>query len=120
MSKFDNSPLIISSILGVDLMEGKTLIKYIFYFFSYLLVYIPSFPVIVVLSMAGASPGVEHTILEWIITIFELSVTILGAWFFNFIFKNIIGIKKNTKFTWTICLLHLILIPLTWRLLLYY
>lgn len=101
-------------------MEGKTLIKYIFYFFSYLLVYIPSFPVIVVLSMAGASPDVEHTILEWIITIFELSVTILGAWFFNFIFKTIIGIKKNTKFTWIICLLHLILIPLTWRLLLYY
>ncbi|WP_342719937.1 hypothetical protein AAG068_28680 (plasmid) [Bacillus paramycoides] len=45
-------------------MEGKTLLKYIFYFFSYLLVYIPSFPVIVILSMAGASPDVEHTILE--------------------------------------------------------
>jgi hypothetical protein len=102
-------------------MEGKTLLKYIFYFFSYLLVYIPSnLPVIVILSMAGASPDVEHTILEWVITIFEITVTILGAWFFNFIFKNIIGIKKNTKLTWAICILHLILIPLTWRLLLYY
>jgi predicted MFS family arabinose efflux permease len=100
-------------------MEGKTLLKYIFSFF-YLLVYIPSLPVIVILSMAGASPDVEHTILEWVITIFEITVTILGAWFFNFIFKNIIGIKKNTKLTWAICILHLILIPLTWRLLLYY
>ncbi|WP_241676083.1 hypothetical protein [Bacillus thuringiensis] len=62
-------------------MEGKTLIKYIFYFFSYLLVYIPSLPVIVVLGMAGASPDVEHTILEWIIMIFELTVTILGVRF---------------------------------------
>ncbi|MDA2043891.1 hypothetical protein PDN46_20620 [Bacillus cereus group sp. Bc191] len=69
-------------------MEGKTLIKYIFYFFSYLLVYIPSFPVIVVLGMAGASPDVEHTILEWIITIFELSVTILGLGFLTLFSKT--------------------------------
>ncbi|ENQ3105706.1 hypothetical protein SAMN04488168_13534 [Bacillus sp. 491mf] len=101
-------------------MEGKLLVKYIFYFFSYLLVYIPSFPVIVVLGLAGASPDVEHTVLEWIIAIFEILVTMLGAWVFNFIFKSIIGIKKNTKITWTICILHLILIPLTWRLLLYF
>ena len=96
------------------------MVKYIFYFFSYLLVYIPSFPVIFVLGMAGASPDVDHNVLESVITIFEILVTISGAWFFNFIFKNIIGIKKNTKITWTIFIFHLILIPLTWRFILYY
>ncbi|QHV47666.1 hypothetical protein C1N66_32250 (plasmid) [Bacillus cereus] len=100
-------------------MKGKSLLKYIFYFSSYLLVYIPSFPVIFVLGLAGTSPDVEPTVLERVIVIFEILVTILGAWFLNFIFKGIIGIEKNNKITWTIFILHLILIPLTWRLLYY-
>ncbi|EJR09132.1 hypothetical protein CN957_32270 [Bacillus cereus] len=103
----------------MDTIDIKVFIKYVFYFFSYLLVYIPAFPIMVVLVMAGASPNQDHTILEWILVIFEILVTIFGAWFFNFIFKRVIGIKKNIKITWTIFILHLILIPLTWRFLLY-
>ncbi|PGK15238.1 hypothetical protein CN895_07775 [Bacillus cereus] len=103
----------------MDTINMKVFIKYVCYFFSYLLVYIPAFPIMVVLVMAGASPNQDHTMLEWILVIFEILVTIFGAWFFNFIFKRAIGIKKNIKITWIIFILHLILIPLTWRFLLY-
>ncbi|PFU46625.1 hypothetical protein COK88_24450 [Bacillus cereus] len=97
-------------------MDRQLLVKYIFYFFSYLLVYIPSFPILVVLIMAGASPNKDHHVLEWIIIGFEVFVTIFGSWLLNFIFRKTRDLKWNDRYSLMIFSLHLILIPLTWKL----
>ncbi|HFJ9306739.1 TPA: hypothetical protein ACGW6R_004294 [Bacillus cereus] len=45
-------------------MNKKLLVKYILYFFSYLLVYIAAYPILFVLVMASDNPYKDHHVLE--------------------------------------------------------
>lgn len=99
-------------------MEGKLVAKYILYFFSYILVYIVAYPMLFILVMATDDPTVSHDWVHVTWYIFSVVVTILGSWILNVIFNGSVNLKKNTKYSWCIFISHLVLIPLTWRLLL--
>lgn len=92
-------------------MDRKLFAKYILYFCSYVLIYIPAFPILVVLVMTGDSPNEDHHVLEWVIIGFEVFVTIFGSWNLNCIFRKTVNIKWNDKYPLIIFISHLILIP---------
>ncbi|QKE75686.1 hypothetical protein HPK19_24595 [Arthrobacter citreus] len=93
-------------------MEKRTTTnKYLPYFFSYLLVYPCSFPLVVIIGLATASLSESKAnVVSYIVCAL---VTIVGAIILNLYFKNFMGLKKNNKQTWSIFITHLILIPLT-------
>ncbi|MFB7138480.1 hypothetical protein ACFCYN_02335 [Gottfriedia sp. NPDC056225] len=93
-------------------MEKRTTTKkYLPYFFSYLLVYPCSFPLVVIIGLATASLSESKAnVVSYIVCAL---VTIVGAIILNLYFKNFMELKKNNKQTWSIFITHLILIPLT-------
>lgn len=101
-------------------MYRKLLIKYILYFLSYLLIYIAAYPILFILVMAGDNPYEDHRVLEWIIIGFEIFATLFGAWLLNFIFRKTENLKWKDKYSLMIFILHLFLIPSTWRFLFYF
>ncbi|PEA54268.1 hypothetical protein CON64_14245 [Bacillus pseudomycoides] len=94
-------------------MKEKLVIKYLLYFFSYILVYIFTYPIVFILVMATDDPTVSHSWFDVTWHTFEVLATILGAWILNLIFKRTVKLEKNTKYSWLIFIMHLILIPLT-------
>lgn len=99
-------------------MTKKTSIKYLLYFFSYLLVYPCSLPLLLMLTFVADSPTVSESTLDIIFYIFSLFVTVVGSTILNYLFKRSMKLNKNTKHTWLIFFAHLILIPLTYILIL--
>ncbi|MDA2637462.1 hypothetical protein PDQ79_23475 [Bacillus cereus] len=91
----------------------KKKIQYIIYLFSYLPIYIFAYPVIFILGMAMDSPNEEHYIVQSMFYIFIVLITIGGAWVLNFLFRVSLKLEKNTVYTKTIFIMHLVLIPAT-------
>ena len=116
----DNIALCCPFLLNIDessiIMNRKLLMRLILYFLSYVLVYIPSYPILFDLCMASASPYKDHHVLERIVIGFQVFVTIFSSWLLNFIFRKTLNIKWNAKYPLVIFISHLILILLTWRL----
>ncbi|MEW9579140.1 hypothetical protein U9K47_28125 [Bacillus toyonensis] len=91
-------------------MKEKELVRYILYFFSYILIYPCSYPFIVIFVLGVGTNISEHTadlldIFSWLV------ITIIGTWILNVIFKRRTKLKKNNIYSWLIVILHLILIP---------
>lgn len=96
-----------------SLVKEKSLVKYILYFFSYILIY-PCLYIpfgIILIMIAGSNP--PESIGNLLDTIYWIVITIIGSWILNVIFKRKAQLKKNTTYSWLIFILHLILIPLS-------
>lgn len=94
-------------------MTKITSIKYLLYFFSYLLVYPCSFPLLFMLTFSVDDPAVSESTSNLIFYSFSLFVTVLGSIILNYLFNRFTNSNKNNKLTWLIFISHLILIPLT-------
>lgn len=80
-------------------------------FFSYILVYPVSFIPLVLLTF-GAILIPEQS-QETVFIIFYIFVTIIGAIVLNYLFRKIMKVQKNNKYSLVIFFAHLILIPTT-------
>jgi hypothetical protein len=84
-------------------------------FFSYLLVYPCSYPLLLILAFATESPTVFEQTSNLIFYIFSFFITIVGSVCLNQIFRRgSLKLKRNNKYTWWIFAAHIILIPLTY------
>ncbi|WP_336992526.1 hypothetical protein [Bacillus toyonensis] len=95
---------------GESLVKEKELVKYILYFFSYILIYpcCYSFIATLVLSVGANISAHKAHLLD---SIFWIITTTVGTWILNTIFKRKIKLKKNNIYSGLIVISHLILIP---------
>ncbi|MFB7142407.1 hypothetical protein ACFCYN_22590 [Gottfriedia sp. NPDC056225] len=89
----------------------KFKLSYIFYLFSCLVVFPLSLPVYLIIGFMTDSLESGHAI-DLMFFGFLAFITIFGSIVLNFIFR-FASFDKNNKFTWSIFIAHLILIPLS-------
>lgn len=95
-------------------MTKGTSFNYLIYFFSYLLVYPCSYPLLFMLTFTADNPAVSESTSAIIFSSFAVFVTVVGSMILNYSFKDYMKLKRNTKHTWLIFFAHLVLIPLTY------
>ncbi|KQL41017.1 hypothetical protein AN960_05395 [Bacillus sp. FJAT-25509] len=92
--------------------KNSRIIKTTIYFGSFLVVFPLSIPLMIIMTFMTDDPSVTNSTIDWMWYGYLAFISLSGSTVLNFIFKHILG-NKNTKKTWIIYILHLILIPST-------
>ncbi|RLQ96480.1 hypothetical protein D9X91_05050 [Falsibacillus albus] len=89
--------------------------KYFAYFFSYMLIYPPAyFGTFFLAFFADSSSTTSESFLDKVFIFYAVIVILAGLYILNYLFRRMLKLPRNNKYTWSIFIIHIILTPLTY------